>query len=325
MENRKKILIVDDQSENYQNLTNLLYHYECLPEDNSSNYGYKFFFDKIKSFCQDPQSMHKEMKDYLTGFFALHDNKIDLLIIDVDLLDNGIDKSGIIFLSFLRDYFFSYTPAMLLTKFHQDEVNDALLDAGGRANYYLRRPQSTDSETIKNFNITLERVVNMLIDWHDRNPTEKIIGDLLNSHDERIITVIQQQFSPIQTQLEKLFEQYSELEKYSMTLLSLISYHIKYDSSGKGERLVDNFISEMGFTDQIKDLEQKQNIVDRFKSIKNDLVESLKGNFEINFLDYIKQEIKDELKLKDDDSLLVELSRIGCMAIVKPFLSKLNV
>lgn len=322
-----KILIIDDQEAQYNDLKiQALSDYQSLPENNKTckdQYKYRSFLDKIQSYCKDPASEHEEIKTYLTDFFLQYDNKIDLLIIDVDLFGDGRNKSGIRLLKLFRNYFdfLNHTPAMLLTKYPQQEVTEALLNEGGRANYYLHRPAHADTD----FNMTVKRVAEMLIEWQLRNPTIALIKELFNSRDEKIIEEIRQQLTPINSQLENLFEQSCELEKYTKAILSLVSYHIKYDTGRKGERIIDKFINEMGLSNAIQDLNQKKKLIDRFNNIKEELLESLKGEFGKNFLDTFKKEIKDVLALSSEDSIPQELIRIGCMAVIKPFLAKLDV
>ena len=103
-----KILIIDDQEAQYNGLKKqALSDYQSLPENNKTckeQYKYRPFLDKIQSYCKDPASEDEEIKIYLADFFLQYGNKIDLLIIDVDLFGDGRNKSGIRLLKLFRNY-----------------------------------------------------------------------------------------------------------------------------------------------------------------------------------------------------------------------------
>jgi hypothetical protein len=304
MKDNNKILIVEDQSVDYERIFNKLYNYERYPPQNE--------FDVFKMHLRGWIEMYRkdEAEAYFNKYFD--DKEFQAIILDIKLGREKTDKSGLEFLKFLRGRYYKHTPIIMLTDLPLKNVKEGLTSAMGMANYYLhkRGPQEKLSENF--FNNELKPVLTMLIYWYEMSPPERIIRQIVDTSTNEVIEELNSRYGMLASQLDIMHSHMEDLKDYAKVNLAIIRYYIKIDNR-KAYKLAEKLIEEFELADDVPNLERyRTSIIKQLRNMSADIANSLKGETEKELIDLLQDTVRERLSLDEDDPILLEILKISC-------------
>lgn len=304
MKDNNKILIIEDQSVDYERIFNRLYNYECYPPKNE--------FDVFKMHLRGWIEMYRkdEAEAYFNKYFD--DKEFQAIILDIKLGPEKTDTSGLEFLKFLRGRYYKHTPIIMLTDLPLKNVKEGLTSAMGMANYYLHKgsPQEKLSENF--FNNELKPVLTMLIYWYEMSPPGQRIKQMVETSKNEIIEELNSHYGMLASQLDLMHSSIEQLKDFAKVHLAILRYHIKIDNSKAG-KLAEKLIEEFELADDVPRLERyRTSIIEQLRNMSAEIANSLKGETEKDLIDLLQDTVREGLSLDKDDPMLLEILKISC-------------
>lgn len=310
MTNETAILIIEDTQADYRKIDNFLTTkgYSCHPT--SSNFAE--FLKNVQNYLGDTDgALRKTAGDYLNSF--LKDLSPKLIILDIKLLPNESDLSGLTFLEFIRNRY-PYVPVVILTIHTFDEISSSFT-GGQKSNYFLNKILNNVSLSDELLQRRLAPVITMLMYWYEISYSKKEIFEAMKSHEEALISFFDERFGILENNVAQISNNIEELKRYADVLLRIAQYNVSKNDKKAGE-IVDNFIGE--FT-KITDVPQisanKKKLMEALIKSKDDLRKIIKGEIEKDIAAYVKETFKEIIGVDEDESITKAILLTSCKAI----------
>lgn len=318
MNGSNKILIVEDQSVDYECIFNKLYNYECYPPKNE--------FDVFKTHLRGWIEMYRkdEAEAYFNKYFD--DKEFQAIILDIKLGREKTDKSGLEFLKFLRGRYYKHTPVIMLTDLPLKNVKEGLTSAMGMANYYLHKGPPQEKLSKKFFDNELKPVLTMLIYWYEMSPPQQRIKQIVETSKNELIEELNLRYGILASQLDLMHSSIEQLKDFANVHLAILRYHIKIDNRKAG-KLAEKLIEEFELADDVPRLEiYRTSIIEQLRNRSAEIVNCLKGETEKELIDLLQDTVREGLSLDEDDPIFLEILKTSCNFMkkyVKPLLTLL--
>jgi len=304
MKDNNKILIIEDQSVDYECIFKRLDNYECYPPKNE--------FDVFKMHLRGWIEMYRkdEAEAYFNKYFD--DKEFQAIILDIKLGREKTDTSGLKFLKFLRGRHYKHTPIIMLTDLPSRNVKEGLTSAMGMANYYLHKGPPKEKLSNKFFNNELKPVLTMLIYWYEMSPPEQRIKQIVETNKNEIIEELNSRYGMLASQLDIMHSHMKDLKDYAKVNLAIIRYHIKIDNR-KAYKLAEKLIEEFELADDVPRLEiYRTSIIEQLRNRSAEIANCLKGETEKELIDLLQDIVRERLSLDEDDPILLEILKTSC-------------
>lgn len=301
MNTSNKILIIEDDIVDYRHIFNGLSTYDCYPK----NEDFESFKMHLRGWLEGHSDDRiKQAKEYFDIFLGNKD--FVAIILDIKLLEEKKDKSGLVFIEFLRNHYFPLIPIVMLSSLPARDVRPGLTEASGMANYYLHKSSEEGRLSSDFFKNQLKPVLSMLITWHTTNSPEKIIKQVSVAYTKEILEYLDDKFGLAEEKLDLVCSTAQELREFAAVNLGVLRYHVKINNKNAG-KLADSLIAEFGLTMSIPKLEKyRKPILEGLKASKDEIANILKGESKKEITDYLKKIIRDKLGCDEDDPVLEE-------------------
>lgn len=313
MANGTSILIIEDTEWDYKEIYNFLTGegYTCYPQEENFN---KFITNLQNYLKPSNQTIKQDATNYLQHVCGELSPK--LIILDVQLLPTDNDRSGLIFLEFLRKKY-PYIPILVLTIHRFDDVTTAFQTVGGVANYFLSKILEDDNLVLSKefFQKRLHPVIMMLLYWYGISTSGREILDAINSNQNELFSFLDKKFGLLQFDINKISDNIEHLKNYTDVLLRLVQYNISQDDK-KAAELVENFIEEFSLiTDVPKISENKPKMIELLKKAKDEFKEHIlkKEIVAKDIAEILTRTFKEIIGAEEDESII----KAGLFSICK--------